>query len=79
MIGGLGDLFSAVVNISRARDVSAMSGDQLKLKAMIRRGRVKLTLEAMGFGGQLAIACPKIRMSIHEQLESGPSRLLSMP
>jgi hypothetical protein len=34
MMGGLGDLFSAAVSMSRARDVSAMSGDQLKLKAM---------------------------------------------
>lgn len=37
MIGGLGDLFKAVVNISFARVVSAMSGDQLKLKAMVCR------------------------------------------
>jgi hypothetical protein len=28
-------LFKAVVSMSRARDVSAMSGDQLKLKAMV--------------------------------------------
>jgi hypothetical protein len=31
----LGDLFKAVVSMSRARDVSAMSGDQLKLNAMV--------------------------------------------
>ena len=35
MMGGFGDLFSAVVSMSRAREVSAISGDQLKLKAMI--------------------------------------------
>jgi hypothetical protein len=34
MMGGLGDLLSAVVSMSRARDVSAISGDQLKLNAM---------------------------------------------
>ena len=35
MIGGFGDLFRALVSMSRAREVSAISGDQLKLKAMI--------------------------------------------
>lgn len=35
MMGGLGDLFKAVVSMSRAREVSAISGDQLKLKAMV--------------------------------------------
>ena len=34
MIGGFGDLFSAFVSISRAREVSAINGDQLKLKAI---------------------------------------------
>lgn len=38
MMGGLGDLFRAVVSMSRAREVSAMSGDQLKLKAMVVEG-----------------------------------------
>jgi hypothetical protein len=38
MIGGFGDLFSAVVSMSRAREVSASSGDQLKLKAMADDG-----------------------------------------
>lgn len=33
-MGGFGDLFKAVVSMSRAREVSAMSGDQLKLNAM---------------------------------------------
>ena len=35
MMGGFGDLFSAAVIISFARDVSAMSGDQLKLNDMV--------------------------------------------
>lgn len=35
MMGGFGDLFSALVSISLALEVSAMSGDQLKLKAMV--------------------------------------------
>lgn len=35
MMGGLGDLFNAAVSISFAREVSAMSGDQLKLKDMV--------------------------------------------
>jgi hypothetical protein len=35
MIGGFGDLFRAAVSMSRARDVSPMSGDQLKLKAIV--------------------------------------------
>lgn len=34
MIGGFGDLLSAAVSMSRALEVSAMSGDQLKLNAM---------------------------------------------
>lgn len=34
MIGGFGDLLRAVVNISLAREVSAIRGDQLKLKAI---------------------------------------------
>jgi hypothetical protein len=35
MMGGFGDLFKAVVSMSRAREVSAMSGDQLKLNAIV--------------------------------------------
>lgn len=35
MIGGFGDLLSAAVNISFALVVSAISGDQLKLKAIL--------------------------------------------
>jgi hypothetical protein len=35
MMGGFGDLLRAAVSISLAREVSAMSGDQLKLKAMM--------------------------------------------
>lgn len=34
MIGGFGVLFRAFVSMSLAREVSAMSGDQLKLNAM---------------------------------------------
>jgi hypothetical protein len=35
MMGGFGDLLRAAVSISRAREVSAISGDQLKLNAMM--------------------------------------------
>jgi ribose/xylose/arabinose/galactoside ABC-type transport system permease subunit len=31
----LGDLFNALVSMSRTRSVSAMSGDQLKLNAIL--------------------------------------------
>jgi hypothetical protein len=34
-MGGLGDLFNALVSMSRTRSVSAMSGDQLKLNAIL--------------------------------------------
>jgi hypothetical protein len=35
MMGGFGDLFNALVSMSRTRSVSAMSGDQLKLNAIV--------------------------------------------
>lgn len=41
MIGGFGDLFKAFVSISLARDVSAISGDQLKLNAIADQWRMQ--------------------------------------
>jgi len=57
MIGGLGDLFSAVVNMSLALDVSAISGDQLKLKAIARASVVSCWRESRPFQCVVLVAC----------------------
>ena len=81
MIGGLGDLFRAVVSMSRARDVSAISGDQLKLKAMaidwdrpVRRGVERRLYRAGARDWQVMVRSRAFAMRSHETLTGETGR-----